>query len=80
MNESDISQKQADLYHATLKAFINESKKSVNETKRRYQQYVNKNFAKLTAADGGYILSQSGQPTMKILRSSARVTKRIGLR
>jgi hypothetical protein len=79
MNESDISQKQAELYQATLDAFINESRKSVGEAKKRYREYVDKTFAKLTSTNGGYVLSQSGQPVMTILRPNAFVNKRTKL-
>lgn len=79
MNESDISQKQAELYQATLDAFIDESRKSVAETKKLYQKYVDKTFAKLTSTNGCYVLSQSGQPVMTILRPNAFVNRRTRL-
>lgn len=62
--DNEIAQKQALLFRRTLAAFIDESRRSLSETKRLYQDYVDRSFAKLEFEDGTYSLSQKGQKTI----------------
>ena len=80
MNEQEIASKQAELYQATLTAFIEESRKTVAETRRRYQDYVDRNFAKLESNNGTYTISQKGQDKVTITMPSMSTSKKMGVR
>ena len=79
-NAQEIATKQAELYHATLAAFIEESRKSIVETRRRYRDYVDRNFAKLESSNGAYSISQKGQTKIIIQLPSMSVSRKIGIR
>ena len=79
-NAQEIAIKQAELYQATLTAFIEESRKSTEEIKQLYQDYVDRNFAKLKSSNGAYSISQKGQNKIVIQMPNMRVNKKVGIR
>ena len=78
-NEQEITRKQAELYKASLAAFIEQSRKSVEKTRQYYQNYVDRNFAKLKSNNGIYTISQ-GQNKMTINMPNIIASRKIGIR
>ena len=80
-NSQDITAKQDEMYRAALAAFILHARKTVEEQKGLYQEYVSRNFAKIQSDNsGGYNISQHGQTALNIRQLSTLVQRKIQLR
>lgn len=80
-NSQEVSIKQDEMYRAALAAFILQARKTVEDHKTLYQDYVSRNFARIeNDGRGGYDIKQQGQPTINIRQTSTITQRNIQMR
>lgn len=80
-NSQDISLKQDEMYRTALAAFILHARKTVEDHKALYQDYVSRNFARIeTDGRGGHYIKQQGQPAINIKQTSVLTQRKIQMR
>lgn len=80
-NSQEITAKQDEIYRNALAAFILQSRKTIEEQRQLYQDYVSRNFAKMEGDNqGGYNITQKGQSTLNIRQPSTLTQSTIQLR
>ena len=80
-NSQEVSIKQDEMYQAALAAFILEARKTVEDHKALYQDYVLRHFARIeNDGRGGYDIKQQGQTTINIRQTSMLTQRSIHIR